>query len=336
MNADELERRLRDAFDVRARSSVSEDVQPPAPRFAMPREPRRLRMLAPLAAAAAVLAVVGSMIALRNNQEDGHGRRHRVATAAASVHIRMVDVDNQTYGVGMPVVADFSRKFRTAKPLAAATSVTVDGKPVRAAWYFEHSATKGYPIAGHLRMRGFWPPHVTVKVTIAPNELTSAAAIDFRTGARTIAIVQDAKHEMVVMSDGKIMGSYPVSLGGRRSPTVRGIKVIMDKHPSSCLADVAGTYRECGIKYTQQLTYSGEYLHSAPWNTSNIQRGVDSSNGCTNLMPTDARLLYKTLKVGDVVEYPDADGPTMRADSGYGDWNVPWHVWIRGGLIPTS
>ena len=52
-------------------------------------------------------------------------------------------------------------------------------------------------------------------------------------------------------------------------------------------------YDERGIKYTQRLTYSGEYLHAAPWNIANIEHGVDSSNGCTNLLPTDAQQLYR-------------------------------------------
>jgi lipoprotein-anchoring transpeptidase ErfK/SrfK len=345
MNEDELERRLRDAFTAQARSSVADDLHPPAPRFAMPGKTQRARVLAPLAAAAAVVAVVASVVALRSGSGNAH-RRVAAPTHPASVtesapvghhavHMRMVNQDGQTYGVGMPVVAYFSRQFKTAEPLAAATSATVDGKPVQVAWYFEHSAAKGYPIEGHLRMRSFWPAHSDVNVTIAANDITPAAAIDFRTGARTVAVVDDAKHLLLVKRDGRSLGPYPVSLGAARTPTSRGTKVIMDKRPSVCMRDVAGTYYECGIRYAQQVTYSGEYLHSAPWNTYNIKRGVDTSNGCTNLTPNDARLLYKVLNVGDVVKYPDADGPPMRLDSGYGDWNLPWRVWLKGGLIPT-
>jgi lipoprotein-anchoring transpeptidase ErfK/SrfK len=95
-------------------------------------------------------------------------------------------------------------------------------------------------------------------------------------------------------------------------------------------------YYECHIKYTQRLTYGGEYLHSAPWNTYNIDHGIDSSNGCTNMHDADAKTLYHFLEVGDVVIYPNANGPAMQLGSGYGDWNVPWRVWVKGGLIPTS
>ena len=77
------------------------------------------------------------------------------------------------------------------------------------------------------------------------------------------------------------------------------------------------------MQWTQRLTYGGEYLHSAPWNVSNL--GVRStSNGCTNLAPATAKGLFDLMKIGDVVEYPNANGPAMTLGAGYGDWNVPW------------
>ncbi|MGH8860557.1 MAG: L,D-transpeptidase, partial [Jatrophihabitantaceae bacterium] len=111
-------------------------------------------------------------------------------------------------------------------------------------------------------------------------------------------------------------------------------KVIMEKGRSICMSGPG--YHECGVKYTQRLTYDGEYLHSAPWNLANIAHGVDSSNGCTNLRPADAAKLYGFLDVGDVVQYPNANGRLMQIGDGYGDWNVPWPQWRLGGLYRTS
>jgi lipoprotein-anchoring transpeptidase ErfK/SrfK len=326
---------------------VPDTALPPPPRFATGSEPRRhSRWLAPLAAAAVVLAVVGSVLGL----ESGSGHRSpqqaagpstvatsptaaRTSLASPSVAIRMAATDGETYGVGMPVVAYFAKRFGNAQPFAAATSVTVDGKPVQAAWYFELSGAKGYPIAGHLRMRDYWPAHADVHVAIAANAITRAVSLDFHTGARTVAIVSDAKHELSVTSDGKTLGSFPVSLGTAATPTEHGIKVIMAKRPSICLSGPG--FAGCGIKYAQQLTNSGEYLIAAPWNPG-VKGRWDSSNGCTNLTTGDARFLYEALRVGDVVQYLDTNGPAMQAGGGFGDWNVPWSVWLKGGLIPTG
>jgi lipoprotein-anchoring transpeptidase ErfK/SrfK len=110
--------------------------------------------------------------------------------------------------------------------------------------------------------------------------------------------------------------------------------VIMEKGRSICMRGPG--YYECGVKYTQRLTYGGEYLHSAPWNVSNINNGRDSSNGCTNLLPADAQKLYGFLGVGDVVIYPNANGPAMTLGAGYGDWNLNWSSWLTGGLVQTA
>ena len=134
--------------------------------------------------------------------------------------------------------------------------------------------------------------------------------------------------------NGHTEGTYHVSLGASNTPTRRGIKVIMEKGASICMSGPG--YDECGIKWTQRLTYDGEYLHSAPWNITNIDNGVDSSNGCTNLLPDDAQKLYGILRIGDVVTYPNANGPAMQLGNGYGDWNVPWSQWLTGGFAPTS
>ena len=126
---------------------------------------------------------------------------------------------------------------------------------------------------------------------------------------------------MTRLTDGRLWATYPVSLGASDTPTASGTKVIMEKGASSACSGPG--YDECGIKYTQRLTYGGEYLHAAPWNAvQHRDTGVDSSNGCTNLLPADARSCYRLPRVGDVVQYPNANGPPMSLGAGYGDWNV--------------
>jgi lipoprotein-anchoring transpeptidase ErfK/SrfK len=347
-----LERRLEEAFDAAARSAVPEAAGPPPPRFTTePASPvsaakghGRVRWAAPLAAAAAVVAVGGTVLALQGSGSGG-GDQHRTAApgAAAAVQIKMATVGDQSYGVGLPVVAYFSRQFASARSLSTATSVTVNGVPAHGAWYFVRSTKPGFPVEGHFRLKHYWPANSTVQVDVAARQVPAGGGatfsndvrVSFRTGPKVIATVEDQKHRMIVIRDGKPDGVYPVALGAATTPTTRGIKVIMKKSPSTCMHDVAGTYHECGIKWAQELTYSGEYLHAAPWNVEGIKRGQDNSNGCTNLLPGNAQALYKVLAVGDVVNYPDATGPAMQMTAGFGDWNVPWATWQRGGLIPT-
>jgi lipoprotein-anchoring transpeptidase ErfK/SrfK len=261
------------------------------------------------------------------------------------VHIKTLNTDGAQYGVGMPVIAYFSRKIESAKALQDATKVTVNGKQVQGGWYFEYSsAHKGYPIEAHWRPQNFWPAHSRVHVDIPAKGLSAGGnlaynddlTLDFTIGPRNIGIVNNATHRITVTSDGHQKFTFPVSLGATDTPTRHGWKVIMEKVPTVCMHDVNNTYYECGIKLDQRLTYDGEYLHSAPWNIRNIHAGINSSNGCTNLLPTDAQQLYSFLEIGDPIDYPNANGKAMQFGDGYGDWNVNWGTWQTGGLVSTT
>jgi lipoprotein-anchoring transpeptidase ErfK/SrfK len=178
--------------------------------------------------------------------------------------------------------------------------------------------------------------HVAVAargVTAGPGFVfANGVSLDFRTGAAQIATVDDRTHRLTLVRDGKVAGSYPVSLGSTSTPTRRGTKVVMSKGNSICMSGPG--FHECGVKYTQQLTDSGEYLVSSPWHEWAIGR-TDVSTGCTDLRPADAQALFATLRVGDVVDFPNATGAPMRFGDGFGDWDVTWTTWLTGGAVPT-
>ena len=365
MTDEELQQLLSGAFDAQARAMIGDHATPPPPRFAQPESTlpvpvrrRPARLLAPIAAAAAVvLAVTVGALALRGGDDhpvaaDRHGTvavggpsgaaASTAAPGAAPVHVKLLNSDGQTYGVGMPIIAYFSRRITDARSFQAATTVTVDGRPLQAAWYFEpSSADRKFPIEAHLRPHGYWPAHSDVHVEIASSGLTAGAGLGFddslslrfSTGARDVALVDDKTHLLTLTVDGRVTEKYPVSLGSEATPTRSGIKVIMSRGEAVTMTGPG--YRKVGVKYTQRLTYDGEFLHAAPWNVKNIAAHIDSSNGCTNLDPNAAKALYATLRVGDVVTYPNATGPAMTLGDGYGDWNVSWGDWLQGGLVRT-
>ncbi len=258
------------------------------------------------------------------------------------VHVSLQLSDGSQVGVGMPIIAYLSRPIKDSKAFSAATKLTVNGAPARGAWYFEYkSGLAGKPVEADYRLRNYLPGHARIHLDL-PVKGKSAGkglafdnnlTLDFTTGRANLLTVDDATHQVKVMSDGKPWGTFPTSLGASATPTKRGIKVIMEKGASICMHGPG--YSECGVKFTQRLTYDGEYLHSAPWNVSHIQTGVDSSNGCTNLLPSDAQKLYGFLEIGDVVDYPNAGGPRMTLGEGYGDWNLSWGQWQTGGLYAT-
>jgi lipoprotein-anchoring transpeptidase ErfK/SrfK len=263
------------------------------------------------------------------------------AKPKSPVHVALKFSDGSTFGVGIPIIAYLSRHIGDAKAFSAATKVTVNGTPIKGAWYFEpSSADKKYPIEAHYRPQNYWPAHAQVHMDLPVKGLSAGGTLayddsltsDFATGAANISTVDDSTHTITVTSDGKQFGRFPVSLGASDTPTRSGVKVIMEKGASICMSGPG--YSECGVKYTQRLTYDGEYLHAAPWNLRNIGH-ADSSNGCTNMTTADALKVYNFLKIGDVVMYPNANGGKMQLGQGYGDWNVPWSQWQTGGMYRT-
>jgi lipoprotein-anchoring transpeptidase ErfK/SrfK len=259
---------------------------------------------------------------------------------AKRVHVSLLENDGGQYGVGMPIIAWFNVAPTNAKAFANATVVTVNGKAVRGAWYFEHTAHTGSAMEAHYRPVAYWPARAKIDMQLPVKGLSAGRGLAYddsltlsiRIGASHISTVNASTLMMSVVTDGKPYGTFPVSLGASNTPTLRGTKVIMEKGLDISMRGPG--YFDPHVQYTQRLTYGGEYLHSAPWNVGNL--GVRStSNGCTNLSPSVAKQLYGYLEIGDVVKFPNANGPAMQLGSGYGDWNVPWTAWVTGGAVTT-
>ncbi|KDE96962.1 hypothetical protein Y900_030490 [Mycolicibacterium aromaticivorans JS19b1 = JCM 16368] len=83
------------------------------------------------------------------------------------------------------------------------------------------------------------------------------------------------------------------------------------------------------VNWATQMSYSGIYVHSAPWSVGSQGRN-NVSHGCLNVSPENAKWFYDTTKRGDVVEVINTVGPTLPGTDGLGDWNVPWDQWSAG------
>jgi lipoprotein-anchoring transpeptidase ErfK/SrfK len=257
------------------------------------------------------------------------------------VHVSLLESDGATYGVGMPIIAWFNVAPTDATAFAKATVVKVNGAAVDGGWYFEHTAHTGSALEAHYRPLKYWPAHAKIEMDLPVQGLSAGKGLAYansltlsiNTGPANISRVDANSLRMTVTTDGRVYGVFPVSLGAPNTPTQGGTKVIMEKGVDISMRGPG--YFDPHVQWTQRLTYSGEYLHSAPWNVANIG-SRSSSNGCTNLLPADAKKLYAFFRIGDVVQYPNASGPQMQLGQGYGDWNVPWASWTTGGALKTG
>jgi lipoprotein-anchoring transpeptidase ErfK/SrfK len=85
------------------------------------------------------------------------------------------------------------------------------------------------------------------------------------------------------------------------------------------------------VEYAMRVTYSGEFIHAAPWSVGS-QGNANVSHGCTGMSPADAGWLYDMTRRGDVVEYTGTDRP-MTLENGYGDWNASFADWAEGSAL---
>jgi lipoprotein-anchoring transpeptidase ErfK/SrfK len=253
----------------------------------------------------------------------------------APVHVSLLESDGQTYGIGMPIVARFTRKVTDPKPFEQAASVLVNGQPADGAWFWENSGASGYAVEAHYRLAGYWPAHSSIKLNLPVDGVSAGAGLVYDDsltlsigiGAAHISTVDADTKRMTVTSDGKAERTLDVSLGKASTPTYRGTKVVME---FDRVQDMEGT----PVPWSVRLTNSGEFVHAAPWNSQIGQANL--SHGCTNLSTADAQWFYGFSRLGDIVQYPNAPGRTAQVWDGLGDWNVSWSTWQAGGLFAGS
>lgn len=263
------------------------------------------------------------------------------AASGKRVHVRLLEGDGSTWGVGMPVIAYLSARITDARAFAAATTVTVNGTPAQGAWYFEKSAIySDYPMEAHYRTKSYWPAHAAIHLDLSAKGQSAGTGLvfdnsltlDMSTGAANVSRIDGHAERMTVTSDGKQVFSFPVSLGKASTPTFSGVKVVMEKDR---VQRMTGPGYDVRVPWSVRITNSGEFVHSASWNGGNIgQRST--SHGCTNLNTADAQRFFSFARIGDVAVYTNTGGPTMPSWDGYGDWNLPWSTWQAGGVVHTG
>lgn len=257
------------------------------------------------------------------------------------MHVSLYESDGATYGVAMPIIAYFSAAITDASVFEQATSVTVDGKAVHGAWYFEHSSQASQALEAHYRLPGYWPAHASIKVSLPLAGLWAGKGLVFddnltlsiKTGAAQLVKIDGNSKRMRVYSDGKLIRTFLVSLGKADTPTYAGTAVVIGKaNPQDMVSAPGEPYYNIEVPWSVRVTYDGEFIHDAYWNGELGQANL--SHGCTNLSPANAEWYYHFSRIGDPVTWTNT-GTAQRVPvwDGYGEWNLSWAAYQHGGLL---
>ena len=250
--------------------------------------------------------------------------------------------DGETYGVGMPIIVTFSQAIQDRAAIEEKLGVTVDGAPVEGSWHWDSDTQVTY------RPKEYWPANSKVQLDAeikgvnAGNQTYSLTnkEEDFKTGAEVVLVQDSASHQMVVKKNGKTIRTIPTSSGKPGYDTRSGTKVIMSKEPyvvmdaaSLGVSEDDPDYYRLEVYNAMRITWSGEYIHSAPWSLGS-QGYANVSHGCINVSPDNASWLMNTLNVGDVIVVKNTgDAHDGNDQNGWTQWNVPYKQWEKGSAL---
>jgi lipoprotein-anchoring transpeptidase ErfK/SrfK len=249
-------------------------------------------------------------------------------------------IDGETVGVGMPVIVNFDIAVTDRAEIER--HLSVESKPAQQGswhWISDHEV--------HWRPKTYWQAGTDVTVRADVNGVDAGKGIygqedrttQFHVGSRVVMAIDVAKHQMKVSENGKVLRTMPISAGKPGFTTRSGIKVIIEKFRYKDM-DAATTgiseddpeyYDISNVEYAQRVTYSGEFIHAAPWSVGS-QGSSNVSHGCVGMSTADAGWLYSITKRGDVVDVTGSDR-SMEPTNGYGDWNVAWRDYKAGSAL---
>jgi lipoprotein-anchoring transpeptidase ErfK/SrfK len=260
-------------------------------------------------------------------------------TLAQQTYPSFVPVAGETVGVGMPVIVRFDVPIANKAAIEKHLSVTSTSHQ-KGAWHWISDSEV------HWRPAHYWKPGTDVTVKADINSVPAGNGIfgqlsrtsTFHVGRSVISRVNAATHQMKTFIDGKLVKTTPITTGKSGFETRSGVKVIiekfrhkrMDSETIGIAHNSTNGYDLDDVEYAMRVTYSGEFLHAAPWSVGS-QGYANVSHGCTGMSTANAAWLYANSKPGDVVEYTGTSRH-MTLDNGYGDWNEPFAAYAKGSV----
>ena len=249
-------------------------------------------------------------------------------------------LDGETVGVGMPVIVTFD--VPVTDKAAFEKRMKVTSRPAQpGAWHWLSDTE------AHWRPKTYWQAGTEVDVDVAVNSIPAGGGVygqedrrvSFTVGDAHVYKVDAQAHAMKVFSNGRLLRTIPITTGKDGFTTRSGVKVIIEKFAQKRMnSETVGIARNNpeyydidDVKWAMRLTYSGEFIHAAPWSVGS-QGSANVSHGCTGMSTANAAWLYAMSRRGDVVEYVGTDRP-MTFDNGYGDWNVGFAEYRQGSAL---
>ncbi|GAB3666973.1 Ig-like domain-containing protein [Nocardioides korecus] len=253
----------------------------------------------------------------------------------------IVPLGHQTVGVGMPVIVRFDVPVTDRASIERHLKVT--SRPAQPGAFHWVSSQEV-----HWRPKNFWKPGTDVTINADIGGVPAGNGIygqknrsgGFHVGDSMVSKVDMVSDQMRVFRNGRLIRTIPITTGRQPDFTTRsGTKVIVEKFRHKRMnsetigidPNSADGYDLSNVEYAMRVTYSGEFIHAAPWSVG--QQGHSNvSHGCTGMSTANAEWLYNQSKMGDVVQYTGTSR-TTDLTNGFGDWNLPFAAYKAGSAL---
>lgn len=282
----------------------------------------------------------------RATDADGLATSQRIAFRTQSLalsqqtYARITPVQNEVVGVGMPVIVQFDVPVTDRAAFERHMQVT-SSPATKGAWSWISDTEV------HWRPATYWKPGTSVHVDLKVNSLDAGngiygqmdRSVDFTVGQSVVMRANLQTDEMKVLLNGKLARTIPITGGKPGLETRSGTKLIVEKFPSKRMnaatvgvsKDDPDYYNIPDVKYAQRVTFSGEFLHAAPW-SEYAQGSTNVSHGCVGMSTENAAWLYHLTHRGDPVEVTGT-GRSLESGNGWTDWNASFAQYKQGSAI---
>jgi len=245
--------------------------------------------------------------------------------------------DGQKVGVGMPLIVNFSRAIPVSYRDDVERRMTVTATPAQEGTWHWVSATEV-----HYRTRVYWQANSKVfyKLALAGVPLgddyygKSDLTVDVNIGRSFVMTVSNQTKKMTVTQDGKVIKTVLVSLGKPSTPSSSGTMVVIEKLRKTVF-DTTDTDPVHGYKvpidYAQRITWSGQFIHAAPWSEGK-QGKVNVSHGCVNVSEAMGAWLFGQTLMGDPITVSGTGHPLLNGN-GWTDWNMSYDQYKKGSYL---
>lgn len=254
---------------------------------------------------------------------------------------RLAPGEGAIVGVGMPITVTFDREIKNKDEVERAL-VVYTPTPLEGAWSWNGPDTVEF------RPKDYWPGNIDVTVDLNLKGVQGSKGVygqgnrstTFSIGPSMITKVDAQTHQAKIFRDGEKVRTIPITTGKAGFETRSGVKVIVSKERTRVMdAATGGTeesdpeYYRIEVEYAMRVTYTGEFVHAAPWSVGS-QGYANVSHGCIGMSTSNAQWLYDQTNVGDVVEVTGTSNP-QNLGNGITVWNETWDEWLAGSKNGT-